>query len=151
MSSRQIKLRPLLRWLAVLTLLVWTGAHVLCRAHCLTSECQNEINAPSGGEATASESHHGDEHNPQPHHPERSADASCDTLNSALTGNAPAPLVTPEFSLLYALAPTALMLDATAIEPSASFSRQADRRNRVFEPAVCLGPAFRSLAPPVLL
>ena len=151
MSSRQTKPRPLLRWLAVLTLLVWTGAHVVCRAHCLTSECQDERNAASVGETTASDSHHGDEHNSQPHHPDRSADASCDTLNSALTGHATALLVAPEFSLLYTLAPTALTLDATALEPAASFSRQADRRDTLHTPEVFLGAAFHSLAPPVLL
>ena len=151
MSSRRTNLRPLLRWFAVLTLLVWTGAHVVCRAHCLTSECQDELTSSSCNEATASESHHTDEHAPQPHHPERSADASCDTLNSALTGHATALLVAPEFPLLYTLAPTALTSDATALEPTASFSRQADRRDRLLMPEVFLGAAFRSLAPPVLL
>lgn len=151
MSSRRTKLRPLLRWFAVLTLLVWTCAHVVCRAHCLPSECQDERNAASGCEAAASESHHGDEHTPEPHHPERSADASCDTLNSALTGHATALLVAPEFLLHYTLAPTALTLDATALEPAASFSRQADRRDTLHTPEVFLGAAFRSLAPPVLL
>jgi hypothetical protein len=141
----------LLRWLAVLTLLVWTGAHVLCRAHCLTSECRDELNSSSCDEATASESHHTDEHAPQPDHKDRSADASCDTLNSALTGNAASPLVTPEFPLLYTLASTALALDLTAIEPAASFSREAQWRDWVFMPGVCLGPAFRSLAPPIPL
>ena len=105
----------------------------------------------SSGEATASELHHGDEHTPEPHHPERSADASCDTLNSALTGHATALLVAPEFTLLYTLAPTVLALDATALEPAASFSRQADRRDTLHTPEVFLGAAFRSLAPPVLL
>ena len=151
MSLRRTKLRPLLRWFAVLTLFVWTGAHVVCRAHCLTSECQDELDTASCDEAMASESHHGDEHSPQPHHPDRSADASCDTLNSALTGHATAQLVAPEFSLLYTLAPTDLALDVTAIETTASFSRQADRRDRLLTPEVFLGAAFRSLAPPVLL
>jgi hypothetical protein len=68
-----------------------------------------------------------------------------------LTGNAAVLLVvTPEFSLLYTLAPTALTLDATAIEPAVSFSRDARWRERVFTPEVYLGPAFRSLAPPLL-
>lgn len=151
MSSHQSKPGSLLRWCGALTLLVWLGAHILCRAHCLASECQDELNAASGGEATASESHHGHEHPPQPLHPDRSADASCHTLNSALTGNAVAPLISPEFSLLYALVPTTHALDASAVELAASFSRQADRRDRLLTPEVFLGAAFRSLAPPVLL
>ena len=149
MSSRQTKLRPLLRWLAVLTLLVWTGAQALCQTHCSSSACHDESGAANGHAEKASAAHHGDENSPD--HQDGSADASCDTLKSALSGNAASPLVTPEFSILYTLVPTALALDATAIEPSVSFLRQADRRDRVFTPEVFLGAAFRSLAPPVLL
>lgn len=149
MSSRRTKLRPLLRWLAVLTLLVWTGAQALCQTHCSSSACHEESGEANCPAEKASDSHHGDENSPD--HQDGSADASCDTLKSALSGNAASPLVTPEFSLLYALAPTALTLDATAIEPSACILRQADRRDRLRTPEVFLGAAFRSLAPPVLL
>ena len=146
MSSRQTKLRPLLRWFAVLTLLVWTGAQALCQAHCWSSACHDE----SGHHAEKSaDSHHGDENTPD--HQDGSTDTSCETLKSALSCNPASPLVTPGFAILYTLAPPALMLDASAIKPAAWFSRQADRRDRVFAPVVYLGPAFRSLAPPVLL
>lgn len=149
MSSRQTKLRPLLRWLAVLTLLVWTGAQALCQTHCSSSACSEESGEANCHADKPSDSHHGDE-NP-PGHQDSSADASCDTLKSALSSHTASPLVTPEFSILYTLVPTALALDATAIEPSVSLLRQADRRDKVSTPEVFLGAAFRSLAPPVLL
>ena len=41
-----------------------------------------------------------------------------------------------------------LDLDATATQPQAAFDRQAHSREWTFTPEVCLGPAFRSLAPP---
>ena len=148
MRSRQTKLRPVLRWLAVLTLLVWTGAQALCQTHCSSSACSDESGEANCQADKPSDAHHGDENSPG--HQDGTADASCDTLKSALSSNAASPLVTPEFSILYTLVPTALAMDATAIEPSVSFLRQADRRNRLLTPEVFLGPAFRSHAPPLV-
>ena len=149
MRSRQTTLRPLSRCFAAVTLLLWIGAQVLCQAHCAPGACHDESGETGYHEATTSHSHHGDEQSPA--HQDSSADASCETLKSALSGNASSPLVTPEFSILYTLAPTALALDLTAIEPGAFFSREARTRDWVFTPEVFLGPAFHSLAPPVLL
>lgn len=149
MSSRQTKLRPLLRWLAVLTLLVWTGAQALCQTHCASSACHDESGEVNCQADRPSDSHHGDKNSSN--HQDGSDDASCDTLKSALSSHVAPLLVPPEFSTLYTLVPTVLVLDVTAIEPSVSFSRQAVRRDRLLTPLVCLGPAFRSQAPPVLL
>ena len=149
MRSRQTKLRPVLRWLAVLTLLVWTGAQALCQTHCSSSACSDESGEANCQADKPSDAHHGDENSPG--HQDGSADASCDTLKSALSSNAASPLVTPEFSILYTLVPTALAMDVTAIEPSVSFLRQADRRDRLLTPEVFLGPAFRSHAPPLVV
>src|SRR5581483_11063547 len=146
MRSRDMILRPLLRWMAVLTLLVWTGAQALCQVHCLSGTCQDEPGAAGRVAEKASTSQHGDEHSP--HHHDDSSDAACDTLKTALTGNTSSPVVTPDFSLLYALAPAVLALDTTAIESAAAFSRDARSHVWVFTPEVCLGPAFRSHAPP---
>lgn len=147
MHPRQMKLSPLLRWMAVLTLVVWTGAQALCQVRCLASACQDESSGAGCVAEKASDSHHGDEHSPG-HHDE-SSDASCDTLKTALTGSTASPVVTPDFSLLYTLPPTALALVTTAIEPAASFSRHASSREWVFTPELSLGPAFRSHAPPL--
>ncbi len=147
MRSRQMTLRPLFRWFAAMTLLLWLGAQALCQAHCLPGACHDESGTAGGHEAATSHSHHDDGQSPA--HQDSSADASCETLKSALSSHASSPLIIPEFSVLYTLAP--LALDVTAIEPVALFSRDARTRDWVFTPEVCLGPAFRSLAPPVLL
>lgn len=142
-------LRPLLRWIAVLTLLVWTGAQGLCQVHCLTSACHDEPGGAACVAENAADSHHGDQHSPGHH--DDSSDASCATLKTALSSTTTSPVVAPDFSLLYTTTPATLALDTTAVEPAASFSRQKDRPERLFKPGVCLGPAFRSHAPPVLL
>jgi hypothetical protein len=65
-------------------------------------------------------------------------------------GDAPA-LTAFQAHTLYLLAPVALALDATAGAAESRLSRQAwTPREWVFTPEVCLGPAFRSLAPPFL-
>ena len=65
-----------------------------------------------------------------------------------LAGGAAPTLVAPQLHTLYLLAPTSLALDATETRTKAAFSRQAHLRDWIFTPVVCLGPAFRSLAPP---
>ena len=147
MRSRQTTLRPLFRCFAAVTLLFWIGAQVLCQAHCTPAACHDESGTAGCHETTTPNSHHGDEHTPA--HQDSSADASCEILKSALSGNAVSPLIIPEFSILYTLAPTALALDVTGIKPEALFSRDARLRGWVFTPEVFLGPAFRSHAPPL--
>ena len=56
----------------------------------------------------------------------------------------------PDFSLLYTIPLVLLPLDATMSAPSALYSREAWPADRVFTPEVSLGPAHRSLAPPLL-
>ena len=148
MNSRQTKLRPLLRWCGVVTLLVWLGAQTLCQAHCLFGACQSEADgAGFHATAAASDSHHGDK--PNSNHKEHADDASCATLKSALSGNTTPSLIAPEFSLIYTLTPTAFTFDATTIKLAASFWRQIDRQNSILTPEVCLGSALHSLAPPL--
>lgn len=146
MNSRQTRLRPLLRWCGVVTLLAWLGAQTLCQADCLFGACHDEADETGFHVTAASHSHQGDE--PASNHKEHGDDASCATLKSALCGNTTPSLLAPEYSLLYTLAPTAFTLDATTIKLAASFSRQTDRRNLTFTPEVCLGSALHSLAPP---
>lgn len=147
MSSRQTKLRPLVRWCGVVTLLAWLGAQTLCQAHCLFGACSGETDGTSFHAMTASDSHHGDE--PASNHKEHGDDASCPTLKSALCGNTTPSLIAHEFSLIYTLTPTAFTFDATTIKLAASFWRQIDRQNSILTPEVCLGSALHSLAPPL--
>src|SRR5438445_11298110 len=147
MCSSRITLNPILRWFAAVTPLTWIGAQALCQAHCLFGACHDEQDDTSCNAVASEVPQPGDDdHGAQPY--DHDADASCLTLKSALTSNGTAPLITPQFSLLYTLAPLALTLDATTVEPVAPLSRQARLRDWVFTPEVCLGPAFRSHAPP---
>jgi hypothetical protein len=149
MSFRKTTSNPFVRWFAAVTLLAWIGAQALCQTHCLFGACHDGSDDASCQATAATTSHHGDDdHVPQPGHQHSAGDASCLILKSALTGNSTSPLVTPQFSILYTLAPFTLVMDATTIEPLALFSRQTRLREWVFTPEVCLGPAFRSHAPP---
>lgn len=75
---------------------------------------------------------------------------SCSTLKNLASTSTTLTHITPEFAVLYVLAPFALAHDAIATEPNASNFRETNHRDRVFTPEVSLGPAFRSLAPPFI-
>ena len=67
-----------------------------------------------------------------------------------LNGGFESPVIVPQFHTPYLLAPISLALDATETQPKAAFFGQSRTRDWTFTPEVCLGPAFRSLAPPFL-
>ena len=147
LRSRQITFSPPLRSLAAGALLVWVAAQVFCFAHCNFGVGHSDSGEASCHGSAPTSAHHDDGDSSSPAHHESSASAACSTLKSALVGSSAATMVQPDFQLLYTLAP--LALDVTA-EPTVSYSRQPKARNWVFTPEVCLGPAFRSLAPPIL-
>lgn len=65
-----------------------------------------------------------------------------------LTGSDTPTLPNFQAHTLYLLSP--LALDEAEIQPQAAFALQVRSPERVFTPEVCLGPAFRSLAPPFI-
>ena len=71
----------------------------------------------------------------------------CVTLKTMLTGADAPAVVVPEFHTLYLLSSIALSCDNATAETIDQF-RQAQPFDWIFTPAVSLGPAFRSLAPP---
>ena len=150
MRSRQKTFSPLLRSFAAGALLVWVAAQVFCFAHCNFGVGHGSSEQPSCHASAPSQGHHEDGDSSGPAHQDSSASAACSTLKSALVGSSSAALVQPDFHLLYALAPLALTLNVTVMEPTADLFRQAQAREWVFTPEVCLGPAHRSHAPPVL-
>jgi hypothetical protein len=152
MRSRQTTLSPLFRSLAALALVVFVAAQAMCFVHCHFGGGQRDKAQPSchgSPQTTASHDGRGD-HNghdgPTPSTP--AAPTTCSTLKTMLAGGNAPPLSAPQFHTLYLLAPISLALDATETQPEASFSRHARSRDWVFTPELCLGPAFRSLAPP---
>jgi hypothetical protein len=150
MISRPTKLSPLLRCFAAGALFVWLAAQALCFAHCNFGVSHGGSTQPSCHASAPSPEHHDNGDESAPSHQNSAGSVVCSTLKSALVGSGSAALVQPDFHLLYTLAPVALMLDMTAAEPTSPSSRQAKARDWVFTPEVCLGPAFRSLAPPSL-
>jgi hypothetical protein len=150
MRLRETTLSPLFRCFAAVTLLGWLVAQVLCAAHCSLGVGHGDGEHASCHGSPPTTSHHDDGESPTPAHDDSDATASCLVLKFVLPNGNALTLVHPEFHQLYTLLPFALTLDMTVTEPEASFSRQAQPRDWVFTPEVCLGPAFRSHAPPLL-
>ena len=150
MRLRQTTISPLFHSFAAGTLLVWIAAQVLCFAHCNFGVGQGSSEQPSCHASAPAPAHHDgcEPSAPAPKH--SSGSAVCSTLKSALVGSGSAALVHFDLHLLYALAPLSLRFNVTAVEPTASFFRQAQPRDWVFTPEVCLGPAHRTHAPPCL-
>ena len=148
MLSRQTTLSPLFRSLAALALVVFAVAQAKCFVHCHFGGGHREEAQPSCHGSPQTTASHDDPDGPTPSTP--ATNATCSTLKTMLAGGDAPKLVAPQPYTLYPLAPISLALDATETRPGASFSRQAWPRNWVFTPLVCLGPAFRSLAPPLV-
>jgi hypothetical protein len=76
--------------------------------------------------------------------------STCLTFKSAVVNGNTSIHAYLSFSLIYLLGPLSNAVDVTANESSGSVLCQVEARDWVFAPEVCLGPAFRSLAPPSL-
>jgi len=147
MRLSQTTLSPWLRSLAALALLVFIAAQAMCLIHCHFGGGHGNGDAQPSchGSAQAKAAH--DDHNA----PAPAPTTTCSTLKTMLPGADAPTVIAPQLHTVYLLAPVLLALDATATQQKASFFRQAKTRDQVFTPAVCPGPAHRSLAPPVLL
>ena len=145
MRSRQATMNPLLRSFAALTLLIWLGAQVLCAIHCNFGGGHSEAKQASCHGPAQSDSHDHDGDSPGP-----APSSTCLTLKSALLSGHALLLTQADLHFLYALAPVALALAATATEPTAPTSRAAWPSDWMLTPEVCTGPANRSHAPPFL-
>jgi hypothetical protein len=146
MISRQKTLNPWFRSIAVVTLLAWTMALVFCSEHCSHGSCHEKLEHASGHGSDA------DTNDPEHHSPangDSDATLACSTLKSALMSANALTLVHPIFYQIYTLASDSFP-DAIANTTSAELIfRQPPQRDLVFAPEVCLGPAFRSHAPPL--
>ena len=144
MRWRQTTLSPWLRSLAGFALLVFIVAQTLCFIHCNFGggHGSSDTQPSCHGSAQAKAAH--DDHNA----PAPAPTTTCSTLKTMLAGADAPTVIGPQLHTLYLLAPVTLSLDATDAEPTSVSSRQARTRDWVFTPEVCLGPAFRSLAPP---
>jgi hypothetical protein len=122
-------------------LLVWVAAQALCFAHC-------NFSSPTQSTASAETAVHRGSCCPKK--AERSASNVCVTLKSALNDSSAqhdTALFPPRAHALIALVDA---LECRASDATQIFFRQQAGHERMFTPEVCLGPAFRSHAPPVL-
>ncbi len=140
--SRKRKLKPVLRICAALSLLVWLAAIIAC-----STECRGDSHSESAMDQVASsssQSHDSDKHDSHD-------DSICVSLHS-ICPTSPSPvLAKPDFGLAFTLdfISAAQLIAPTQLE--ATVSCQPPDLDKVFTPEVCLGPAFHSLAPPVLI
>ena len=145
MASRRTTLNPLLRWLAAATLVCWLGALALCSAECFEGDSDHHA-----GEKEIASSHSDNDSTPDSDNHSHHDDSACASLKTLVPTAHNDLLPKPDFGfcvLSFISLPQAL--DVAYSE--APISRQPPDREFVFTPELCLGPAFRSLAPPVLL
>ena len=135
------------RSFAATALIAFVAAQTLCFAHC---------NFARGRDVSATLSCHSATPGQQPCHGKDGTPSSvpspaisCSTLQNLFLGDASIVAV-PEFNALHALVPLVLAFEMSATEPDTHFLRQPIPPSWVFTPEVSLGPAFRSLAPPVV-
>ena len=147
MVSRRPTLSPLLRLLAAATLLVWLAALVFCSVDCCAGnfDCQ-----PGHHDEQAAASHHDHDQAPDSDNHSGHDDSVCDSLKTVVHTANNNLLLKPDFGF-YVLSFVSLAQSSTVAQMETPGSRQPADREWLYTPAVYLGPAFRSLAPPVLL
>ena len=145
MASRRTTLNPLLRLLAVVTLLCWLGALALCSTECFEGDSDHHA-----GQKEIASAHSDDHPTPDSENHSGHDDSVCDSLKTLVPTAHNNVLPKPDFGFCF-LSFASLPQTLTVAECEAPVSRQPPDREFVFTPEVCLGPAFRSLAPPVLL
>ncbi len=167
MSSRQPKLAATLRLLAAGCVLLWLAASSYCSIDDLIEWAQGwhrhqgagELAVSAAREAGTKRLHFYPANHARPHdgggsghdsHPHHGDDhVCCSTLHP--TAQTPASVLErPVFHPASSLSAFLQVPDPLPSPRKRPFDRRTRRRQWVFTPEVCLGPAFRSLAPPRL-
>ena len=151
MHSSQRILQPWLRFTAAATLGVWLAAVAFCTASdTVVAASESHAKPDCSGSASPPDCCH----KSSPSSPAKplcpSNCAPCKVLKTALMGTPDARVIPPTGIALRAVVPFAPAFDVDFHPPTASIFRQARHRDWAFTPEVCLGPAFRSHAPPSL-
>ena len=167
MSSRQAKLRPALRVIAVGCILLWLATSSYCSVEHLFENAQHSLgDGHDAGIAVASthanntkqtprehgdavsNSHDGSENGRDSDHDDDQDGFCCSTLHA--TAQTPhEALAKPPFHTIAFLCALLNAPELVSATPEARFDRHARSREWVFMPEVSLGPAFRSHAPPL--
>ena len=144
-------MRPWLRFAAAATLGVWLAAVGLCTtSDTLAAGAESHAKPACTDSAPVPDCCHKSAPSSPAKQPCSSDCAPCKVLKTALLGTTDARVIPLLGIALCALVPFAPAFDAGFQPSTASVFRQAQHREWTFTPEVCLGPAFRSLAPPSL-
>jgi hypothetical protein len=134
----------LVRIFAAGVLLVWLAAFTHCSTECLAGDSDSYSQAEHSHPAAepSTRSHDSDKHGSHD-------DSFCIALHSICPVSTDSVLAKPDFGLACPLNFVSTAQFAALTPPEALVSRQPPDREWVFTPEVSLGPAFRSLAPPL--
>jgi hypothetical protein len=146
MYPRHIQLRPFLRYFAALMVLFWVGTMAACHIHCASGDCRRSASSPSSPSChgpKTSENGHADSDG----HDNSQESNCCPSIKTAFPIEKHVVSTALPSNLLYT-SDVVPAITCPAAEPSVGPLRQTECRDWVFTPEVCLGPAFRSLAPP---
>jgi len=154
MRFRHRQVSRCFRFMAALTLVGWLGATTFCTlagSGFLTAQSVGSAKAACAEARKCAKPCEGSKPSSSPLQPAcPPGDNTCDVLKTALLGGPAAELIPPTLSVLYVLPLVALALDSQLDPATSAVFRQAQPRDWVFTLEVCLGPAFRSHAPPSL-
>jgi hypothetical protein len=145
MTSSRTRLSPLLRSLAAVMLLVWVATVTACTTECLCADSDSQHMGQMPTANSQSHDSHGSDKDCD------HDDSFCTSLHSLTPVSTAAVLDKPDFGLAFTLDFLSTAQLVTVAQTETSVSRQPRPCEWVFTPEVCLGAAFRSLAPPVLL
>ena len=137
------KLSPFLRMVAAGMLLIWLAAVIACSTECQGEDFHAESSHMDQTVATSSQSHDSDNHDGHD-------DSLCISLHSTCPVSPSSVLTKPDSQLVLTLHFFSTSQLVALTQPETLIARQPPDPNQVFTPEVCLGPAFRSLAPPSL-
>ena len=131
-----------------MVLVCWSAALATCFYFCATRGCDRIVAAKAELSCEA----HCAKNNSDPSQKSESpcGDSMCFTKKPLAAEKNVASASQPSPSLAFLIAPLVLAFELPD-DAEAVFSRPAPPRDWVFTPEVSLGPAFRSLAPPVLI
>lgn len=142
-TSRKTNLTIATRVCASMSLVVWLAAFLFCSGSC----CIGESQCDSGHGQLAEASHHDHDHAPDSDQHEHK-DSFCDSIKDVVQISGNDLFIKSDFGFVQVDFVSQLS-SLTVAERDAPVFRQAQMTKWVFTPEVYLGPAFRSLAPPI--
>ena len=145
LMRRHTSISPSMRVIAAVVLVCWSVALAICWHHCATGACSKQA---SSGEQPSCHGHSASEDQGTPSSSD-SAENACFAKKPFASHLDVAHADSPLLHLAYISALLVVDYELQNSTTTVEF-RPATPRDWVFTPEVCLGPAFRSLAPPAL-